>query len=579
MRRFIVLLALLGAGCHHGRLDDESAALVNKEAIKKNDLVYSVEFFPQVAPNQSGRDQVRAHLNLLIEKKLFAQEARRQGYDRNEHVRKVTDWVEREEMIKALYQQEIRDQVVVSEEELQAAFQKENRQVRLRHLLIADENQALQLTSQLQNGVPFEELAQQTFRDSTLRRNGGDLGFVSYFDLDPALADTAFSLPVGRVSRPLRSRWGYHLLRVDDQRQRVFAGQSEYNQVRSKLERLLRRRQEAERAGRFVTRFTDPLDIKMLNESFQILAAQVRDIVIEGDRLLPAYQPALNGAELDRLHKRLAPQGDRPLILFRNGQWTIDDFLSLVQKLPLPRRPRIDTPNHLRHDIGVLIRDELLYKEAQQRRLDRDPAVMAEVTKWRDDYMFSEWWQDTRDTIRVDEAEQQEYYAAHRGRYLMPERVHVRDILVASEAEAAHLLQRIRRGEAFAELAGRFSLRKTAAAHGGDLGLLQRNQYGNVSLKAFEISDQQVTGPVPVQGGYSIVQRLRYEPSRPMTFAEAQDQVLAQAVAARQQQVYQSHLARLREGADIVINEPLLQSLSDELFSGRERLHMVGGSR
>jgi parvulin-like peptidyl-prolyl isomerase len=579
MKRFFALFVLLWIACSGNHLDDDTAALVNNEAIKKSDLVYNVEFFPQVASNQNGLEQLHAHLNLLIEKKLFAQYARRQGFEQNEHVKKVTAWVERDEMIKALYQQEIRDQVTISESELKEAFQKENLQVRLRHLLVQSESQARQLLQQLQNGATFEELARETFRDSTLRKNGGDLGFVSYFDLDPALADSAFSLPAHRLSQPVASRWGYHILRVDDQRRRIFAGQTEYEQIRSKLEKQLRRRKEEERAGHFVTGFTDPLEIKMLNETFNILASQIRDLVIEADRLLPTYQPALNGPELDMLNKRLAPQGQKPLILFKNGQWTIDDFFAIVEKLPLPRRPRIDTPNHLRHDIGVLIRDELLFKEAQRRHLDRDPAVMAEVAKWQEDYMFGEWWQTSRDTIKVNDTILKQYFQNHSGRFIMPERVHVREILTASEAEAARLLRRLRQGEDFAQLAGRFSLRKHAAGRGGDLGLLERNQYGNVSIKAFDIKDGELAGPVLVQGGYSVIQRLGYEASRPMALDEGKSQVHAQAAEEHEQQVYQAILAQRRGEAHIITNEPLLRSLAKELFTGKERLQLVGGKR
>jgi parvulin-like peptidyl-prolyl isomerase len=576
MKRYLAAFAFFCLACSGRRLDDDTVALVNDQAIKKSDLVYNVEFFPQVASNKNGLEQLHAHLDLLIEKKLFAQYAQQQGFDRNEHVKKVTSWVERDEMIKALYQQEIRDQVAVTEDELKAAFQKENQQVRLRHLLAGSEAQARQLRQQLLNGATFAELAKETFRDSTLRENGGDLGYVSYFDLDPALADSAFSLPVHQLSQPVASRWGYHLLQVEDRRQRIFAGQSEYEQIRAKLERQLRRRKEQERAGRFVTRFTDPLQIQMLNDSFNSLAMQVREMVIEADRKLPAYQPALNTPELAMLNERLSSQGQKPLILFKNGQWTIDDFFAIVEKVPLPRRPRIDTPNHLRHDIGVLIRDELLFKEAQRRRLDRDPAVMAEVAKWREDYMFGEWWQSVRDTITLGENQLQHYFQNHRGRFIMPERVHVREILTATEAEAANLLRRLQQGEDFAQLANRFSLRQQSAGRGGDLGLLERNQYGNVSLKAFDIKDGEFAGPLLVQGGYSVIQRLGYESGRPMSLDEARRQVHDQAAEAHEQLVYRSALAELRREARIVINEPLLQKLSKELYTGKERVQMVG---
>jgi peptidyl-prolyl cis-trans isomerase C len=579
MKKLWYIFGVLFITCQSAKLDDHTVALVNKERISKDDLIYSVEFFPQVASNKKGPEVLQAHLDLLIEKKMFAQFGRQQGFDRTSHVQQVADWVRRDEMIRLLYQQQIRDQVQISEPEIKIAFSQENRQIRLRHLFARTEVQAKRIKAELDYGSSFEEIARSTFADSVLREQGGDLGFVSFFDLDPSLAKVAFELPLKVISQPVRSRWGYHILRVDDQRQRIFSSQSELDQLREKLARELCRRKEQQLAGLFVTSFTDPLDIKMLNRTFDILAAQVKELVIAGDRLLPDYKPLMAGNEMELLSERLQSQGNIPLVLFKGGQWSLDDFFKKMAKQPLDRRPRIDTPDHLRHDIGVMIRDELLYQEALRRKLDQDPGVQAEVQKWQDEFTFSEWWQAVRDTIQVDTKTVADFYEAHSGRYIMPERVHVREILVATEKEAQQVLRQLHQGTDFAVLAKITSLRKNVAEQGGDLGLLQHNQFGNISLTAFLSKDGEIVGPVKAQGGFSVLQRLSYEPSRPMTLDEAKPFVQPQAREKKENENYSSYLKMLKQNAQIDLNEPLLQKMATELFSGRERVQMVGGKR
>jgi len=567
------LLSLLC--CTRPKLDETTVAIVNGERISKQDLEFSAAFFSQYAPSKRGEQALRAHLDLLIEKKLFAQQGRRLGFDKSPHVQQVTEWVKRDEMIRALYQKEIRDKVSISEEEIKAAFFRGLESIHVRHLFVKTEEEARQLKRALDAGITFEEIAAQTFQDSTLRSNGGDLGFLTYDEMDADFAEAAFSLPMNQVSEPVRSKWGYHIIRVDERRQQVFAGQTELQQKRAKIERNLRQEIEKKKAGEFVEQYMRPFNVQMLNSGFNILAAEIQKMVIAGNQMLPDYRPAFAGDDMNRLASGLEAYGDQVLIAFTGGQWTIADFLAKVRALPAPNRPRIDTPNHLRHDIGVMIRNEFLVQEADKRGLDKDQAVMAEVKKWQDEFTFGEYWSSVHDTIAVTEAVTAAYFAEHQGLYLMPDRVHVREILVATKAKAEKLLQRLRSGEDFAELATAYSLRKWAAAKGGDLDFLTSGQYRNISLKAMLLQEGEIVGPIAVPEGFSIIQCLAHQATRPMTFEEAKEQVALNARSAKEERIYADMREALRRKANIQINDEMLTNIAKEMPPG-ERVQISG---
>ncbi len=88
-------------------------------------------------------------------------------------------------------------------------------QVHARHILLATEQEALDVLARLQNGDDFAALAAVFSRDVTTRTNGGDLGWFAYDELlEPALADQAFALEPGEIVGPVQTGLGFHILQA-----------------------------------------------------------------------------------------------------------------------------------------------------------------------------------------------------------------------------------------------------------------------------------------------------------------------------------------------------------------------------
>ncbi len=111
---------------------------------------------------------------------------------------------------------------------------KEEEQIKARHILVADEKAAEEVRKQLAAGADFAELAKAKSTDSATKDAGGDLGYFGKGVMDPAFEKAAFALKIGETSGPVKSSYGYHIIRVEDRKPERIPPLEE---IRAKVER------------------------------------------------------------------------------------------------------------------------------------------------------------------------------------------------------------------------------------------------------------------------------------------------------------------------------------------------------
>ncbi|RZJ31545.1 MAG: peptidyl-prolyl cis-trans isomerase [Flavobacterium sp.] len=118
----------------------------------------------------------------------------------------------------------------VTEELVQEAYDRSLKEIRASHILImVDENaapadtlkaykQAMDIRQKAINGEDFGELAVKYSQDPSAKENKGDLGYFTSLRMVYAFEGAAYKTPVGKISNPVRTRFGYHLIKVNDVR-------------------------------------------------------------------------------------------------------------------------------------------------------------------------------------------------------------------------------------------------------------------------------------------------------------------------------------------------------------------------
>ena len=237
-RTAVCALALLTAACSTTKKSaNQTSTFQPQEAVLfavANDSVRADEFMYVYQKNQADSitrmseaaqaEAVRDYLKLYVNFKLKVKAAEAAQLDQKESFKKEL----------AQYQQQLAKPYLVenrvTEQLIEEAYERSKQEVKASHILItvaedaspADTLQAYQKADSLRqltlNGASFAMLAEQYSDDPSAASNGGDLGYFTALQMVYPFENAAYRTEVGSISPPIRTRFGYHIIKVHDKR-------------------------------------------------------------------------------------------------------------------------------------------------------------------------------------------------------------------------------------------------------------------------------------------------------------------------------------------------------------------------
>jgi peptidyl-prolyl cis-trans isomerase C len=222
--------------------------------------------------------------------------------------------------------------------------------------------------------------------------------------------------------------------------------------------------------------------------------------------------------------------------------------------------------------LQYVIENELMADAGQTDSLDKADTFQARV-KYHERRALRDAFFDAKITGAVSEADAKQIYDAQIGQLKPEQEVHARHILVATEAEAKEVAERLKKGEDFAALAKEKS--KDPGAEGGDLGFFTRGQM----LKPFEdaafaLEVGQISEPVQTQFGWHIIKVEEKRDQALPTFDQVKGAIIAQLVQAKAQEV----VSGLRDSAKIEVVDPELKKSMDAAAAKAKAGALPGGA-
>ena len=192
--------------------------------VPANEFAYVYRKNNSSAADYGTRQSVTDYLDLYTNFRLKVLEAEQRGLDTTQAFKRELDGYRQQLAQPYLTEKSVTDQLV------REAYDRMGQEVNASHILIrvapdatpadtlAAYNKVATLRQRAANGGDFAQLARENSEDPSAKENGGKLGYFTAMQMVYPFESAAFKTPVGQISPPIRTRFGYHLIKVNDKR-------------------------------------------------------------------------------------------------------------------------------------------------------------------------------------------------------------------------------------------------------------------------------------------------------------------------------------------------------------------------
>src|SRR5215475_9342099 len=243
---FIAIALLAGPA----RADDKVLAKVNGAEIKQSDVTMAEE---ELAPSLAQMDPATKDENVLaflIDMKIVAKAGEDEKIADTPEFKKRLEFTKNRLLMDSLLA--AKGKAGTTDEAMKKVYEEASKQisgeqeVHARHILVETEDEAKAVKAELDKGADFAELAKKKSKDPGAS-DGGDLGFFTKEQMVPEFSAVAFSLEPGKISDPVKSQFGWHIIKVEEKRNRK---PPEFDQVKAQIETYVTRKAQAEYVGK-----------------------------------------------------------------------------------------------------------------------------------------------------------------------------------------------------------------------------------------------------------------------------------------------------------------------------------------
>ncbi|RKD31941.1 peptidylprolyl isomerase [Thermohalobacter berrensis] len=216
-------------------------ATVNGKEITQNDVNSLMQSLGQQRAMQfASKEGQKKLLDELINQELFYLDAIDKGLDEEEKFKKQLEQT-KANLLKQYAITKFLKKITVDEDEVVNYYNENKEQfkkpesVKASHILVKEEEKANEILNELESGLKFEEAAEK-YSECPSKSRGGDLGYFTKGKMVPEFEKAAFSMEKGEVKGPVKTQFGYHIIKVIDKKEE---GISTLDEVKGRIKQHL----------------------------------------------------------------------------------------------------------------------------------------------------------------------------------------------------------------------------------------------------------------------------------------------------------------------------------------------------
>ena len=255
MKKFLILVPVLGlvvlAACQQKAATPAPAAaatgtpvaIVNGHSISAETFDFYVKNRASKATSELTAEQKQQLLDELIRIDLTAQQATKEGLEKQADVEQRLEFSRQQVLADAVVQNYMKGKTP-TEQELRAEYETQvasmsKTEYRARHILVATEPFAQTIIDKLHKGADFAAIARKDSMDNS-KDQGGELGWFTPQRMVPAFADAVSNLKKGEITAtPVQTQYGWHVIQLEDTRE---VSPPDFEQVKDRLGQIVQQK-------------------------------------------------------------------------------------------------------------------------------------------------------------------------------------------------------------------------------------------------------------------------------------------------------------------------------------------------
>ena len=525
---------------------------------------------PQYAPkNLDSREGREELLEIIVDKEVMALKAVELGMDKDGSATTQADQVAEYKAITRMREDVVAPAQRVSEDEIYDYYENFARKLRVSYMLFDRTEEALEARALVEGGEQWTKVAE--------RFDAGDPGpsgdwtlEMKYGTVVDDLEEAVFGLPVGSVSQPIESIYGFFVVRVEGQTLERLAP---LDTMRDRIVASIQKQKSERLIADFRNEVFEQYDMVIDEEVLQIVFDALPP---DPDLANPPAPDDLEGLDLEPADL------DKVLLSYADQVWDLRRYSDFYDGSSVFGRPRRQARiGGLRRALKEIALRELMALAARDRGYMGDPVVQDEFKLRREQAMVTRLHEELiKGQVKISPEEVESYWAEHAEDFNKPEIRTVLALVAENETNALAAQMEAQAGVDWPTLIEKYNIDEPLAVRKGDLGEMNEHRQGVYAEHAFRAGEAgSVTYPAEVgEGQWLVMKIVDVKPREERSFEEAKIEVGRRLQATAEEKLFLERVKEWREDYRIKTYPDELMKASYNPTGPDQRIPVTSGA-
>lgn len=506
---FMCFLIVISCSNTPPKYDNVLASIDDLEVTKKHFQVAFKQYYQKTGRAIPVNNVTRkAILDNELNKFAVVKYGQKHGWDSDDEGLYRQNIIERKAFMEAYKKQHILPKVKITDGDLRWQFVHFNTKLRASHLFAHHKKEADSLYKLVKEGYSFKELAASVFNHPNLANSGGDLGYFTIDEMDPAFEQKAYELKVGEISKPVRTNQGWSIIKVTDRKKNPVITEQDYaKKKRSMFDYLKKKKIE------LAVREDIRQNIEQLSISYNTIQILWDDIKGQNEAFIKSFSEQKKiPIQIQNTNENIATNEEL--------RFTARDFLVEAYYTPSEKRAELKNYADFKNFVEGLIYRSFAIQEIKNSG-EADHSYINETIKASiHTYLNERFRRHLEAQYHLPSDTARSIYEENQKDYVKPVQIKLFRVISDTEEAAGKAKKALQSEQDFSQVLNHYATNDPYFPS-GTTEFIEVTQFGDYAPEIGKLQAGQFFGPMEWNQKYLIYKCLDRKEARPMTFEEA----------------------------------------------------------